>query len=323
MINKIKKYITNLSEKQQFNGAFLISKDGEVIESGGVGMANFEDNIPNQSNTQFYVGSITKTFTAIAIMQLYEKDLLDLHETCERFFPEYEESNKISIHHLLAHGSGVPNFFDTEHFLDCFTEKMSVEQTFDIFKNKPLNFNPGLQSEYSNSNYILLGLIIEKISGQSYEEYINDHILKPLNLKLTGFPDNLTKGNNLAEGYEWVDSDLKRIPTIYSSNLYAAGEMFSNVHDLALLDKALYTDTLLKRISIDKMYQSYFEPFGYGCTTGDNLNKKYVLFSGGTIGYTSLVLRYIEDKVTIIVINNISHNLNAVAEELSSIVFSE
>ncbi|MDP5274213.1 serine hydrolase domain-containing protein [Chengkuizengella axinellae] len=323
MVHKINQYLTDLSERQQFNGAFFISKDGEVVGSGGIGMANFEDHIPNQSNTQYYVGSITKTFTAIAIMMLHEKALLDLHESCERFFPEYEHSNKITIHHLLAHGSGVPNFFDPEDFLDTFTQRMSVEQILDLFIDKPLNFEPGEKSEYSNSNYILLGLIIEKVTGQPYQDYIDQHILKPLNMDQTGFPESATGGGNLAEGYEWVESKLQKIPVIHSTNLYASGEMYSTVQDLALLDQVLYTDKLLMASSIEKMHRSYFDPFGYGCTSGENLNKKYVLFSGGTIGYTSLVLRYVEEKVTIIVINNISHNLNVVAEELSRIVLNE
>ena len=185
---KVDEYISRYVKIKQFNGCILIARNGQILVKKGFGMANYEHNIPNEPKIKFRLASLTKQFTAIAILQLEEKGLLDVNDTLSKYIPDYPRSNEIKLYHLLTHTSGIPDHAE----LDDFNKERrafhyDIKETISKFKNKQLEFSPGEKFKYSNSGYILLGYIIEKVTGELYEKYIELSILKPLNMNNSGY----------------------------------------------------------------------------------------------------------------------------------------
>ncbi len=163
-----------MEKKEDFSGVVLIAKDGNILMEKGYGMANKEEGLANQQGTKFRIASITKTFTATAIMQLEEKGLLSVQDPLSKYFPDLPNSDSITLHHLLSHSSGYVEYLSKGFEFD---HEYTKEQLVDLFKDEPLNFTPGKKFSYSNSGFLLLGMVIEKVSGQSYEDYIAENIL--------------------------------------------------------------------------------------------------------------------------------------------------
>jgi CubicO group peptidase (beta-lactamase class C family) len=286
---KVDEYIDPLIQMEKFSGSILIAQKGEILFSKGYGMANYEHNVPNTSHTKFRMGSLTKQFTAMAIMQLQEKGLLDVEGPIIKYFPDYPEAGKIiTIHHLLTHTSGIPSFTGFPDFQKTSMMPSSLEETIARFKDKALEFAPGEKYNYSNSGYILLGAIIEKVSGQSYEEGL-------INAAYT---------------------DMS-IP-------HGAGALYTTAEDLYLWDRALYTEKLVKKSSLDKIFTPFMENSGYGWGIGDSFNRKVVAHSGGINGFTTRIARYLDDEVCVIVLINIEGiGVGDIARDLAAIIFGE
>ena len=182
---QLDKLINTYTEYGKFNGSVLVANQGKVIFTKGFGMANMEWDIPNKPNTKHRLGSITKQFTAMLILQLAAENKLDLQAPITTYLPDYpkETGDKITTHHLLTHTSGIPNYTS---FPDFFQNESRNPYTPDEFVKKfdakSLDFEPGEKFSYSNSGYFLLGVIIEKVTGKSYEQMLNDHIFSPLNM---------------------------------------------------------------------------------------------------------------------------------------------
>jgi len=162
--NKVDEYISACVKLGIFSGSVLIAKDGNILVSKGYGMANHEHGVPNTSQTKFRLGSMTKQFTAAAIMQLQERGKLKVEDSLDTYIPDYPNGDQITLHHLLTHASGIPDLTDFPEHQQTIMIPSPVEKTILRFKNKPLEFTPGEQFKYSNSGYLLLGTIIEKES---------------------------------------------------------------------------------------------------------------------------------------------------------------
>lgn len=313
---KIDKLVAMYAEYGQFNGSVLVSEKGNVIYKNGFGFANMEWNIPNQADTKFRLGSITKQFTAMAVMQLVEQGKLKLDVPISTYLPDYPKKNAdiITVHHLLCHSSGIPNY-TTRNFIEKYNRDPYTPTTFlKFFADSTLDFKPGEKFSYSNSGYFLLGVIIEKVTGKPYEQVLQENIFTPLHMNNTGYDHSNTILKNRAAAYEKNGRNYVNANYLDMSIPYAAGSLYSTVEDLYLWDQALYTDQLLKKENKDMLFKKQMEMsrgyYGYGWIMNDMPigNTKELVqtigHSGGINGFRTMLTRFPADKSMIILLNN-------------------
>jgi CubicO group peptidase (beta-lactamase class C family) len=320
---KVDAYIKPFVAIKGFSGSVLIARRGDVLVRKGYGMANYESDIPNTPQTKFHIASISKDFTAAAIMLLEERGL-STTDTLKKYIPDYPNGDSITIHHLLIHTSGIPNI----NSLRDYDAKSRFPQTLDniiaMFKNLPLEAQPGQRYSYSNSNYNLLAFIVEKVSGQSYGEFLKANIFEPL-----GMNDTAHDGNpaailpNRASGYAAVGfGSLENAPFLDWSIKTGNGSLYSTVDDLYKWDRALYTEKLLKRRTLEKIFTEHIPGVGYGWSIGQRGSRKLVNTSGRSPGFQGEIQRYVDDDVCIIVLsNNYSGAASFIINGLAAIVF--
>lgn len=268
-----------------FDGSVLVAKNAEVLLSSGYGNADHDKNIANKPETVFGIGSVTSQFTATAIMMLQEKKQLNLQDNVNKYIPDYPNGDKLKIQHLLTHTSGIPELYSLVDSIEIGKRIYTSVEVIDLFKNKPLNFDIGTKYEFSNSNYALLGYIIEKISGMKYEDYIEQNIFKPLNMNNSGFlstsksNDDQSGIKDKAIGYRQPEAKTAELteentgePSIkYEKSFeaeptltYAAGGIYSTVEDLYKWNMALNTEKLISNKSLKEMFTPHLENYGYG-----------------------------------------------------------
>ncbi|MGM0882837.1 MAG: serine hydrolase domain-containing protein [Bacillota bacterium] len=326
---KLNTYMNTLADQGYFNGVVLVAKENQILLSKGFGMANFEHDVRNTSTTKFRLGAITKSFTAIAIIQLQDQGLLNVNDPISLYIPNYPNGNIITIHHLLTNSSGIPDYPTIPLYWEKTMRLYStIEQTIESFKDKPLQFSPGEDYNYTSSPFILLSYIIEKVSGMSYQKYITDSILSPLNMRNTGIEDGRTLLKHFASGYSICKGV---IPTEYVDiSLHAgAGGMYSTVEDLYLWDKALSRDGILTQQQWEKLFGSNTSPFGsYGWVVTEqfinNKPRKRAWHNGTMNGFYSEFNRYIDENITIIILSNVNLTpVDVICERLAKIVMGE
>jgi len=318
-IEKLDKLIGTYAEYGQFNGSVLVADKGEIIYKKGFGSANMEWNIPNQPDTKHRLGSITKQFTSMLIMQLVQQGKLKLDVSISTYLPDYPKQNGdiITIHHLLTHTSGTPNYTSFPNFFqDHGRDPYRPEELVSYFADSTLEFKPGERFSYSNSGYILLGAIIEKVTGKSYEQVLQENILTPLKMTNTGYDHHDILLKNRASGYDKNGRGYTNAGYLEMSIPYAAGALYSTVEDLYLWDQALYTDKLLSKNNKDLLFGKHiFEGQGhyaYGWIIGDlpigNSVEKIptISHSGGIHGFNTELTRFPTDKSFIVLLNNTS-----------------
>ena len=301
----------------QFNGSVLVADHGKVIYKKGFGMANMEWDIPNAPDTKHRLGSITKQFTAMLIMQLVAEGKLDLQATVSKYLPDYSKINgdKITIHQLLTHTSGTPNYTSFPNFFkEMSRNPYTPTEMLQFFADSTLTFEPGAKFAYSNSGYFLLGAIIEKVTGKSYEEVLQEKIFTPLKMTNTGYDHHGTILKKRATGYEVNKSKMENSPYIDMSIPYAAGSLYSTVEDLFIWDQALYTEKLLPKKYMDMLFEKHISGFGqhygYGwmigtMPLGNTKDSTQIIGHGGGInGFNTLITRMPQEKSTIILLNN-------------------
>jgi CubicO group peptidase (beta-lactamase class C family) len=304
--------------------ALAVVREGKMMRAHGYGWADLELNVAVTTETVFEIGSITKQFTAVAILMLVEEGKLGLDENIRRYLDGLPEAwNNITVRHLLTHTSGLKSYnnlrgFEASKHLNC-------EQFIKALSEFPLDFPPGESWSYCNSGYNLLGFIIEKASGQSYWQFLDRRIFRPLGMTNSQSRDLRTIIPNRASGYEmekerWInrDSDL--------TDVFAAGAIVSTVLDLAKWEAALDSRRLLKRSSFDQMWtpvrlnsgKTY--PYGFGWRLDDDRAHKNIGHSGSTSGFSSSLQRFPDDKLTVIVLCNSGEQgvASAVAREVAA-----
>jgi CubicO group peptidase (beta-lactamase class C family) len=306
--SKIDQLLNSLTEREEFTGAVLVARNGEVLLSQGYGLADRDKKLPNTPHTKYRIGSITKQFTAMAILMLQAQGKLNVKDPVCLYIPDCPSAWKdITIHHLLIHTSGIPNFTNFPDYQAAKATPSSPEQTIARFKDEPLDFPPGEQWSYSNSGYIVLGHIIEQVSGQSYEAFLQQNIFEPLQMMDTGYDHN---DGSLAIGYTGIHDLWAEADFIDMTIPYAAGGLYSTVEDLYRWDQALYTGQLVPKELLDLMFTPHAKMpdpglgYGYGWFVGEMNNHKAVSHGGSIEGSATEIRRYIDDKVTIIVLSN-------------------
>ncbi len=327
IFEKLQEYLSAAHNYWNFQGAVLVARNGEVILKGGIGMADVEKRIPNTASTRFPIGSVTKTFTATAIMQLAEKELVSLDDPLIQYLPDYQEeaASKISIRHLLSHTSGVPEIAQNPQLMKEMETYRAPEDLVALFKDKPLDFKPGESSSYSNSGYVLLGMIIEQVSGQTYSTYIRDHLLIPLGMTHTGMYEDYLSKHDFAKGYiDKNDGNLMKAPFIHPSWGYAAGSLFSTVGDMLRWDQALSAEKVLARSSLDQMFTPVKGNYGYGWLIMEAFGRKSICHGGGVPGFNAWIERWPAENVFIVVLSNISSTpAGEIARSLAAILFGQ
>jgi CubicO group peptidase (beta-lactamase class C family) len=305
----LNEYMNRLEANGYFNGSILVARKGEVLLSKGYGKASIEHDVKNTPQSKYRIGSITKSFTAVAILQLKEKGLLRLHDPLNTFFEGFPSGDQITIHHLLNHTSGLYNFTDAnDYYIREMRLSKTIEEMLDLFKRFPLDFEPGTQFRYCNSSYIVLTAIIEKLSGMTYKEYLDTFILKPLNMVNSGCDDGKTVLANLSSGYS-VWEDFITPEYIDMSFPLGAFGMYSTVEDLFLYDQALYSSSIIMKESIEEMLSPYQHGYGYGWAVWNARIDPSIELSisshfGDINGYCNDMVRCMNEQVTVIALSN-------------------
>ncbi|MET7466972.1 serine hydrolase [Nonomuraea sp. NPDC005501] len=287
----------------RFSGAVLVARQGRRLFAKGYGHADHEHAVPNTPHTVFRIGSQTKTFTAIAILQLQEQGRLRVTDPIGHHLPGYPHGDAITLHHLLTNTSGIPDYVTTEGFTRIMGTPRTRAALIADFKDRPLLFEPGARMSYSNSGWALLGEVIEQSSGLTYGEYVRRHIFAPLAMEHSGLTDDPAEGH--AFGYMASDGRLTRTPYLHNSNQDAAGALHSTVEDLHRWNRGL--PRLLRQESLADLVKPHAAAdgigYGYGCAVrGDRVES-----SGGTIGFVSVSAHYRRDDLFVTVLSNIEN----------------
>lgn len=342
-MDELEKLIGTYAEYGEFNGAVLVAEEGKVIYQKGYGLANMEWEIPNQTDTKFRIGSITKQFTAMLIVQLAAENKLDLHTPISTYLPDYPKENgdRITLHHLLTHTAGVPNSYDSPIpkvkkpdliIPDNYAPKDLVE----VFSSLPLDFSPGEKFSYSNSGYVVLGYLIEVITQKSFAEVLEEKILTPLKMKNTGIEKHRPLTNNRASGYFQSWGMYYNANYIDMSSVFTAGAIYSTVEDLFIWDQALHTEQLLPKAYLDQIFTQHIpDPdyggyYGYGWSLveksmGNSADKIQTIGHDGVIdGFCAIFTRIPSSKTSIILLSNIRRSpLNAMTKGIMGILYDK
>lgn len=320
-------YIDQAVDTWHFQGSYLVAIGDSVVARGSRGYADPAHQRLNTPETKFLVGSMTKTFTAIATLQLVEQGLLELNGSIDNYISAYpgDRSQKITIHDLLSHRSGIPDVISNPDFAMNVRNSITPEEIVSYFRDQPLSFEPGTQYAYSSSNYVLLGLIIEAVSGLPWERYVHEQICQPLGLKSTGVFNEFWKRSDFATGFAPDRSgELTAVPPIHPSMGYAAGALASTVDDLHRLSSALYGTTLLSRSTIEMMLTPHSPKYGYGWLVDDFGGHRLTAHGGGVPGYVSILQRWPDDSVCVVVLsNNVAIQPHTIANGLAAIALGE
>jgi len=302
---KIDTLLTAFEKQEAFSGSVLVARAGTVLFEKGYGFKNKKQNTRNDSNTIFQIGSITKQFTSAIILQLAEKNQLSLQDKLSKYIPDYPHGDQITIEHLLTHTSGVYNYTNDGGFMknSAYTP-IRRDSLIALFKNKPLDFQPGDKFNYSNSGYILLGYIIEKVTGKPYFQVVRERIFQPLHMDHSGFDFTDLVSPDKAIGYmPAADADVPA-PIVDSSVSFAAGAIYTTPGDLYKWDRALYTGRIITPASRQKAFTPHLSKYGYGWSIDSAYGKKIVEHGGGITGFVSFILRVPEDQTCVIVFDN-------------------
>jgi CubicO group peptidase (beta-lactamase class C family) len=236
---------------------FLISKNGKIIYKKAFGLSNLELNLPMHTENVFEIASITKQFTATSILMLAEKGKLNLDDEITTFIPDYPTNgHKITVHHLLTHTSGIKDFTRVKGLNAISTQDLAPLDLIDFFKNEPMDFAPGEKNKYNNSGYIILGYIIEKVSGQSYASFVEDQIFKVLGMTSSQYGSHREVIKNRVSGYHNKGSYVNGRQVSYSF-AYSTGALMSTVNDLFKWQEAIKNNLLINKETTEKVFTNY------------------------------------------------------------------
>ncbi|HET9910273.1 MAG TPA: serine hydrolase domain-containing protein [Anaerolineales bacterium] len=292
----------------RFRGSALIAKGNKILLRKPWGLADETSQQRNTVETRFLIGSLTKTFTAVAIMQLAEQGRLSVEDPLSRYLPDFPNASHIALHHLLSNTSGVFDYLLREDFNQFMTRPHTTAEMIARFADQPLLFEPGTQFGYSNSNWILLGAVLEMLTGLPYDEAIRQNVLVPAGMTASGFDWEMLPPEVRATGYTEGKNGLAPSLASHSSVLHAAGAMYSTVDDLLRFDIALNNNTLLYRKTLMSMWQADLPGYGYGWEVHQIHGRRAVAHSGGLYGFISNFVRFVDadgqSHVTIILLSN-------------------
>jgi CubicO group peptidase (beta-lactamase class C family) len=300
LTNRLDAHLEPYVAGHDFSGVVLIGNENEILFRKAYGMANLELGVPNQANTKFEIASVTKTFTAAAIVMLKERGLLAYEDRLSKFLPDYPRGEKISVRHLLGHASGVPNP-DYENPNYCH-RKLTLDEVIETFKHKPLHFEPGTDDRYSNGGYVLLARIVERVSGQSYADFLRGQIFAPLGMGDTANFDRTMIVPNRACGYLPGPGQvgLENAPAENLSLSTGSGSLYSTADDLLRWARAVCSNRLFDRNALKY-------PYGWG--RRNQYGHRYIEQSGISTGFMSHLIVILDQPVFIVWLSNTQSGL--------------
>ena len=290
-----------------FMGAVLVARGSDVIINKGYGSANLEWDIPNTPATKFRLGSVTKQFTAAAILLLAERGKLTLEDPIKKHVPDAPAAwDAITIFHLLTHTSGIPNFTNLPDYKSLKLEATPVAKTIVSVRDKPLEFVPGERMSYSNSGYLVLGYVVERVTGASYEKFVTDNIFTPLGMKDSGYDSNTAIIPRRASGYMPSPNGPVNAGFVHMSIPHAAGALYSTTGDLLRWEQGLFGGKVISPASLAKMTTPFKSDYALGVVVRTANGRKMVQHGGGIDGFNTFLAYYPDDKLTVAVLANLN-----------------
>jgi len=337
-VKKIDQIICKYHQYDLFNGSALVMQNNEIVFQKNYGKADMEWNIDVTSDTKFRIGSITKQFTAMLIMQFKQEGKLSLNKKIIDYLPWYDKSvgSKITIHQLLTHTSGLPNYTDFPDFKTKMVLENLSGKDFAIkyFKDN-LGYEPGTKYNYCNTGYYLLGLIIEAITQKTYEEVLRKKIFDVIGMKNTGIENPKQIVSNAAQGYDFDYDGYQKTDYInIRTSVFSAGGMYSTANDMRKWDNALYSNLLLNEENRRIYFTPYLDNYAYGLVVSkynDFLGSKkditIMAHSGGINGFSCNIARIPEDKIYVILLDNTragkrGGQLEAIIDDIFGILYN-
>ncbi|HET7306254.1 MAG TPA: serine hydrolase [Gammaproteobacteria bacterium] len=297
----------NTAMGNAFMGTVLVAKGDEILLDKGYGMANVAWDIPNALDAKFRLGSLTKQFTAALVLLLQEDGKLRIEDPVSKYLPDAPKQwDKITLSELLHHTSGIPNFTSFKTFMKWRMTPHTHAEELVYFRDKPLEFKPGSKFEYSNSNYEVLGAVIEKVSGTSYGKLLQDRILKPLHMAGTGLDADGLILPKRAQGYRYRGSELVRARSESMTVPWAAGSMYSTTPDLLRWEHALFGGKLVSAASLKAMTTPGKGHYGLGVEVTQRAGVKIVSHSGGIEGFNTYLAYVPARKIAVVVLGNVN-----------------
>jgi D-alanyl-D-alanine carboxypeptidase len=332
-------FIAAYAKEHNFNGTILVQKDGRVSFARSFGLANLPFQVPNTRRTKYKIASITKVFTSVLILQLYEQGRIGLHKPIGTYLPDYagEGADKVTIHQLLNHTSGLANFDTVKDMetalksgLPAYQTPYTSDQLLARFCSGKLANSPGKVFDYNNADYIVLGKVLERLYGKTYEEVLRERILRPFKMENTGVLHQADIIQGLADTYFFRD-DLKALVNdlpVYPENWYAAGAMYSTVDDLLMFSNALFGGRLLEKETVALLTKPGLDDYGYGVWAYDTKingrTHRVVKRPGQIMGAQSQLYHFLGEDVTILILGNTgTTNLDEFVAEIGKRVVGE
>ena len=329
VVQRVEEYMQGEVRANGFSGTILLARKGAPIVAKGYGLANAEWEIPNTPRTKFRLGSITKQFTSMAVMQLQQQGRLKVQDPiCQYLTPCPDAWKTVTIHHLLTHTSGIPSYTNSPSYVSTMMMPKTVEQMVAGFRDLPLEFEPGSQFKYDNSGYFLLGVLLEKVTGQPYERVLGDRIFAPLGMRDTGYDTTARILPMRASGYSRQGTEITNAPYLDMVQPFAAGALYSTVEDLLKWDQALYTDQLLPSAARSAMFTPFKGDYAYGwqapAPSPQTFGRKQLAHGGGINGFSTMVIRLPDENITSIVLSNVQQaSTGRIARDLLAILLGQ
>lgn len=305
------------TEKYPENGpgaAVLVAKKGKILYRKAFGKANIENNIDMRPDHIFEIGSITKQFTAVSILMLEEEGKLSINDNIKKYIPTYPNGENITILHLLNHTSGIKSYTNIPNLESFAKDDKTPMEIITFFQSQPIDFEPGEQWRYNNSGYIVLGHIIEEISGMPYEDFVQKRIFDKLGMKNSYYGNKSKIIKNRASGYQPTQDGIKNADRISMTIPYAAGSLMSCVDDMLLWSNAIHNNTLIKASSKARAHANTtlnngdLTNYGYGWQINELNNKRSIEHGGGIFGFVSQGVYIPDENIYAIVLTNTNGN---------------
>jgi len=320
---RLDEVVQSYVRSEKFMGTVLVARGADVVLSKGYGSANLEWNIPNAPSTKFRLGSITKQFTAASILLLEERGKLKLDDQIKTYLPDAPAAwDRVTIFNLLTHSSGIPNFTNLPEYKTLQLSETPLTKTIATVRDKPLDFFPGEKMSYSNSGYIILGYVIEKVSGTTYEQFVQENIFTPLGMKDSGYDSNSAIIARRAAGYSPTPNGPVHAGYIHMSIPHAAGALYSTTEDLLRWEQGLFAGKVISPASLQKMTTPFKSDYALGVMVQTKDGRKVVQHGGGIEGFNTFLAYYPGDKLTVAVLANINGSTpGSIAAKLATVAY--
>lgn len=317
----VQSYVAN----KTFMGTVLVSKDGKLLINQGYGFAELEWGVPNVPDAKFRLGSLTKQFTAASILLLEERGKLKVEDPVAKYVPDAPAAWKnITIFNLLTHTSGIPNFTSFPDYGPTEWKDTTPTELVARFRDKPLDFEPGTKFRYSNSGYIVLGYILEKVSGQTYADFLQKNIFVPLGMVDTGVDNNAVILPKRAQGYSPFDKGIRHAGYTSMTIPFSAGALYSTTADLLKWEQGLFGGKVLTPASLAKMTTPFKDNYGFGLFINTQSGHKIINHGGGIEGFNTSLAYYPDDKLIVIVLGNLNGSApDQIAADLGKVALGE